>query len=557
MGSSLDHILLVLPVFFDLQNVLLLVCGVFVGLIVGAIPGFTVTMALVLFLPFTFNMSPVAGLTTMLGILVGGMSGGLIGAMLTGIPGTPASIATTFDGFPMARGGRLGLALGLGVWASFFGGVVGSVILVLLAPAISQIGLEFGPWDYFNLIVFALTIAASLSGKRLSKGLIAGAIGLLAATVGSDPINGLPRFDLGFEQLERGFQVLPVMVGLFAFAQLLGDMEDRDRARQPMVVGQGQAVGIEHREALREVLRQWVNVLRSSVIGVFTGAVPAVGAQISNILAWDQAQKASKHPERFGTGTPEGIIAPEAANNATAGGTLAILMSLGIPGDVVTVVMLGALLIHNVVPSPTFILEHPDIAYTIFLAFFFGHFVMLGLQAAGLRAFILLARVPMYIMAAVILFCSAIGVFVWGNSVFDIWTVLIFGLLGYAMRVLGFPAAPFILGVVLGSVAEINLNRALSTSDDLWLFVTRPWALFFAVMAVFSALFPWYQRVRDRARWTLWFLPAMSLCAAVPLFLMPGFVRPGVGVALVLVGLIMHMRRHRAGRQLDQTGRSS
>lgn len=547
MGVTLDNILLALPVFFDPYNLVLLVCGVFVGLLVGAIPGFTVTMALVLFLPFTFDLSPVSGLTAMLGILVGGMSGGLIGAMLTGIPGTPASIATTFDGFPMARSGKLGLALGLGVWASFFGGVVGSVILVVLAPAISQIGLEFGPWDYFNLIVFALTIAASLSGRRLSKGLIAGSIGLLAATIGTDPINGVARFDLGFEQLERGFQVLPVMVGFFAFAQLLGDMEDRERARQPMALEHGKGVGIEHRAAVREVLRQWVSVLRSSVIGVMTGAVPAVGAQVSNIIAWDQAQKASKHPEKFGTGVPEGIVAPEAANNATAGGTLAILMSLGIPGDVVTVVMLGALLVHNVVPSPTFILEHPDIAYTIFLAFFLAHFVMLGLQAVGLRAFILLARVPMYIMAAGILFCSAIGVYVWGNSVFDIWTVLLFGLLGYAMRVLGFPAAPFVLGVVLGGVAEVNLNRAISTSDDLTLFLTRPWALFFAIMAVFSAIFPWYQRARGKAAWALWFLPAMSLGAAVPLLLMPGVFRPILGVVLILLCVIMLVRRHRAG----------
>ena len=550
MTYAFDNILLVLPIFLDPFNLALLIAGVMVGLLVGAIPGFTVTMALVLFLPFTFDLPPTSGLTTMLGILVGGMSGGLVGAILTGIPGTPASIATTFDGFPMGRSGRLGLALGLGVWASFFGGVIGSVVLVVLAPAISAIGLEFGPWDYFNLIVFALAIAASLSERRLSKGLLAGCIGLFVATVGADPINGISRFDMGFEQLERGLQVLPVMVGLFAFAQLMGDIQDRRRARQAMALDPDQPIAIEHRAALGLIFRQWGNVIRSSLIGVFTGAVPAVGAQVANIIAWDQAKKASKTPEQFGTGTPAGIIAPESANNATAGGTLAILMSLGIPGDVVTVVILGGLLIHNVVPSPTFILERPDIAYTIFLAFFFAHFVMIALQAFGLRLFLLVARVPLYIVAAVILFCCSIGVFVWGNSVFDIWTVLIFGLLGYAMRVLGFPAAPFILGVVLGGVAEVNLNRAISTSPDLWLFVTRPWAQFFAIMAVFSAVFPWYQKARGRERWARWFGPAMCLGAAVPFLQMPGMVRPLLGIALIVAGLAVVVRELRAARRI-------
>jgi putative tricarboxylic transport membrane protein len=551
--TIIDNVFLALPVFFDPWNILLLVGGVFVGLIVGAIPGFTVTMALILFLPFTFDLSAASGLTTMLGILVGGMSGGLVGAMLTGIPGTPAAIATTFDGFPMARKGKLGLALGLGVWASFFGGVIGSIILVVLAPTISSIGLEFGPWDYFNLIIFALTIAASLSEKRLSKGLVAAGIGLLASTVGTDPINAVPRLVMGIEPLKHGFQVLPVMVGLFAFAQLMSDVENTDRARQSIAFDSDKTIKIEHGAAIREIMKQWFNVVRSSFIGVFVGAIPAIGAQVSNILAWDQAQKSSKHPEKFRTGTPEGVVAPEAANNATGGGTLAILMALGIPGDVVTIVMLGALLIHDVVPSPSFIEEHPEIAYTVFLAFFLAHFVMVALQSVGLRVFALVAKVPMYIVAAIILFCTAIGVYIWSNSIFDIWTVFLFGLLGYTMRVLGFPVAPLILGSVLGPIAELNLNRAVSTSNDLALFITRPWALFFLTMAVFSALFPLYQKWRGKRRWTLCYTPAMYIAASLPLVLMGGWFRPMVGVLLVFFGLRALYRHHQSGWELAPT----
>ena len=532
------------------MNVILLVGGVAAGILVGAIPGFTVTMALVLFLPFTFNMSAQSGLITMLGILVGGMSGGLIGAILVGIPGTPASIATTFDGFPMARQGRLGFALGLGVWASFFGGIIGAFMLLFLAPSISMLGLEFGPWDFFSLIFFALTIAGSLSGKSLAKGLVAAGFGLLTAAIGYDPINGVPRLTFGIEAVGHGFQVLPVLVGLFGFGQIMTDWESTDRARAPLALESKGRVKIEHVAAIREVLRQWVNLFRSSLLGVFIGAVPAVGAQVSNILAWDQAKKASAHPERFGTGIPDGIIAPESANNATSGGSLAILMALGIPGDVVTVVLLGALIIHDVAPSPTFVTDRPDIAYTILLAYFLAHFVMVSLQAFGLRVFTIVGRAPNFMVGTVIIFCAAIGVFVWDNAIFDIWTVLLFGVLGYVMRCLNFPAAPFILGSVLGSVAELNLNRALSTSDNLMLFLTRPWSLLFLILAVFSAAYPLYQQHQGKRWWTHWYVPGLCFGAAAALGLMGGWLRPSLGVALAGLGVIILWRKAKHGASL-------
>ena len=539
---------------FSLGNLMLMFLGVSAGLIAGSIPGFTITMAVVLTLPFTFGLSAVEGLATMIGVFVGGLSGGLMSGMLTGIPGTPSSVATTFDGFPMARGGRPGLALGIGIWSSFFGGILSACLLVALAPQLARIGLEFGPWDYFALVLFALTITASLSGENLVKGVIAGLLGLLVATIGEDEVNGVARFDFGVDALRQGFAFLPVLVGLFAFSQLLSDVRDVAAARRPLMEKSAQAVRVEHLKAMRQIFRHWAQLVRSALIGTFTGILPAAGGSISNILAYDQAKKASRTPEAFGSGTPEGIIAPESSNNATAGGALITMMALGIPGDVVTAVMLGALLIHNVQPSPTFISDNPQLAYAIFVAFFLAHFIMIAMQAVCLRAFLLVVRVPMYTLASVILLYCAIGVFALNNVTFDIWTLFVFGVLGYVLKTLGFPLAPMILGVVLGHVAELNLSRALAISDDISLFVTRPWALFFLVISLFSAAFPWYQARRHEARWTLFYFPAFCVAIVLPLFLMEGVVRPILAGALLLIAAFTLWRHQQAGWQLPPRG---
>ncbi|MDP6173243.1 MAG: tripartite tricarboxylate transporter permease [Rhodospirillales bacterium] len=350
---------------FNVSIMLLMTLGVVAGLIAGAIPGFTIAMAVVLVLPFTFGMNAVQGLAAMIGVYVGGLSGGLMAGILTGIPGTPSSVATTFDGFPMARQGRPGLALGIGVWSSFFGGVISAVVLVLVAPQLARIGQEFQPWDYFALMAFALTVAASLAGDNMVKGLIAGLIGLLVATIGEDAVVGVPRFTFGVDSVQQGFAFLPVLIGLFAFTRLLAGVQDTDKARG----GSAEAVKVEHIKAARAVLARWGNLMRSSLIGVFTGVLPAAGSSIPNILAYDQAKKYSKEPGKFGTGHVDGIIAPESANNATAGGTLIVMITLGIPGDIITAMMLGALLIHDVVPSPIFIADEPVITYSIFISF--------------------------------------------------------------------------------------------------------------------------------------------------------------------------------------------
>ena len=334
-------------------------------------------------------MPPEQGLAIMVSVLVGGLSGGLMAGILTGIPGTPSSVATTFDGFPMARKGEPGFALGLGVWSSFCGGMISAVMLVLFAPQLARVGLEFHPQDFFMLVIFALTVTASLAGRDLVKGLIAGALGLLARTVGEDDAVGMARFDFGSDALLGGFDFIAVLIGLFAFSQLLSDVRDPEGAKRSLTDRGNVRVRIENWRAIKAIARRWTTVLRSSLIGIFTGILPGAGGSIANILAYDQAKKASKNPEAFGTGVPEGIIAPESSNNAVEGGALTPLIALGIPGDVTTAIMLGALLIHDVVPSPSFISEEPVLAYSIFIAFFAANFIMAGHavgDAADLRA---------------------------------------------------------------------------------------------------------------------------------------------------------------------------
>ncbi|MCH7865145.1 MAG: tripartite tricarboxylate transporter permease [Proteobacteria bacterium] len=547
-----DNIMGAVDVLFNGHAFLLMAVGVAGGLIAGAIPGFTIAMAVVLTLPFTFGMPAHLGLATMVSVLVGGLSGGLMAGILTGIPGTPSSVATTFDGFPMARKGEPGLALGIGVWSSFCGGIISAVLLMTMAPQLARIGLEFNPWGYFMLVIFALTITASLAGKNMVKGLIAGAMGLLIRTVGEDEAAGMARFDFGSDVLLSGFDFIAVLIGLFAFSQLLNDVRDPKMAKKSLTQRGTVHVKIEHLRAIRVLIKHWMVVVRSSLIGVFTGILPGAGGSIANILAYDQAKKASKHPEKFGTGIPEGIIAPESSNNAVEGGSLIILMALGIPGDVTAAIMLGALLMNDVVPSPSFITDEPVLAYSIFLSFFIATFMMLGLQSFMLRIFVRVTRVPMYVLASIILGFCGIGVFALQNVSFDLWTLLWFGILGFVMRHFGFPLAPMILGVVLGNIAELNLARALAITSDLTPFFTRPWSLFFMMIAVFSALFPLFQghRIKEKT-WTLFYMPLGCFMVSIPLFMMGGIPRPVLATVMIGFGAYKLWRRKQNGWRFE------
>ena len=305
--------------------------------------------------------------------------------------------------------------------------------------------------------------------------------------------------------------------------------------------------------SLKEIAKRWLVVVRSATIGVFTGILPGAGGSVANILAYDQAKKASKEPEKFGSGTSEGIIAPESSNNAVEGGALITLIGLGIPGDVTAAVMLGALLIHDVVPSPTFISEEPVLVYSIFTAFFIATFMMIFLQSFMLRMFVMVTRIRMYMLACVILGFCGIGVFALHNVTFDLWSLLWFGILGFIMRQFGFPLAPMILGVVLGNIAELNLARALAITSDLTPFLTRPWSLFFLIIALFSAVFPVFQQHRGRKKWTLFYMPFACVAASVPLYMMGGMPRPIIATIVVVFGAWTLFKRWKSGWALEET----
>lgn len=489
-------------------NVLLRLCaGIIAGLIGGAIPGITITMTIILVLPFTFGMDTLQGIATMVGVYVGGESGGLVSACLLGIPGTPSAIATTFDGFPMARKGEAGRAVWLGIWASLFGGLIAGLFLVVGATQLAYLALQFGPWEFFSLFVLTLSIVSSLSEQSLLKGLLASVVGLLVTTVGSDPVMGVPRFTFGTDLLRSGFPFLPVLVGVYAFSQIMLDLE---QARATVDARQRFNLRVSHVAVIREILRQPFNLIRSSLIGLWIGVLPAVGGSAANILAYDQAKKMSRTPERFGTGHAEGIIATESSNNANIGGSLITMMAFGIPGDAVTAVMLGALIIHGIQPGPLFVTTHTQIAYGLFAAYFIGHFLAVAIEALGLRLLLKIVNVPQHCLAPVILILCALGAFALNNLLADVWTLFFFGVLGYLMVKTGFPLAPLILGVILGDQIEQNLIRAVMTDSNLALFFTRPISGLFLVLSVVSFGIGIYQARRHERKM------AASRAAAAP-----------------------------------------
>ncbi|WP_056296601.1 tripartite tricarboxylate transporter permease [Afipia sp. Root123D2] len=475
-----------------------LIAGTVAGVIGGALPGVTITMTVIMVLPFTFGLDPLQGLAAMIGVYTGGSAGGSITASLIGIPGTPSAVATTFDGYPMTRNGQPGRAVWIGVWAAFLGGAIGGLFLIELTGPFASIALQFGPWEFFSLFIFALTMVAGLVGKSVTKGLLSGAIGLVVTVVGPDPILGTQRLTMNLNFLEGGLDFLPVLIGIFAFAQLMPDVErigletTEERASRPL------DLKVSKFAALWEILSRPFLLVWSTLIGVLIGILPAIGGSAANIMAYDQAKKFSRHPEKFGTGIPEGVIASESSNNANVAGSLMMIMAFGIPGDAVTAVMLGALTIHGIQPGPLFISQHPDVAYGIYGAYIVSLPLMVLVIWIGSRTWLRVIMMPKSILIPVILVLSVIGAYALGNSMNDVYVLGLFCAIGYAMVKAHIPLAPLILGVVLGDAIESNLIRAVSTEPDPWLFVTRPISGLLLAASIASIVFAIWQHRRER-----------------------------------------------------------
>ena len=425
-------------------------------------------------------------LVTLIGLYGAGIFGGSISAILLNAPGTPASAATIFDGYPMAQQGQAERALGLGVMSSFVGGIISWGFLVMLARPIALLSTKFGPFEYFSLVLMALVLIASLGGKSISRSLFSGFLGILFSMPGIAAATGETRLTFGIAELLDGFKLLPVLIGLFAVNQIFRDIINiKNQTNLKAIETKGVSL------KLKDFTNHWFNLIRSSVIGTWIGLLPGIGANIGSVTAYTVAKSSSTTPEKFGTGHDEGVVAGEAANNATIGGALIPLISMGLPGSVVEAVLLGALVIHGLQPGPRLFEEHPVMVYTIMGAMFLANIFMAVIMIFSMRGLAKISQIPRnYLLPVILIFC-VIGSFALSNRLFDVWVMLGFGALGFILESKKIPLAPFVIGFVLGPIAEENLTTGLISSNGSWLpIVTRPIPLVFLLVALTMLLLP-------------------------------------------------------------------
>ena len=495
MDQILQAIQLVL---LDPVCLALIFLGVVVGIIFGSIPGLSSTMALILFLPMSFGMDPMRGIALLIGLYLGGMSGGLISAILLKIPGTPSSIATVFDGGPMADKGQAGKAIGIGILASFVGGLISILALMFISPYLAKVTLAFTSAEYFAIALFALTIISSLSGNNMINGILAGFLGIALALVGIAPIDGAIRFTFGESKLYGGFNQVVILIGIYAVTDIIRTGFERKNilsTATKKTYKMDSLYGIK----LGEFFKRGLNVLRSALIGLGIGILPGIGGSTASLLAYTAAKNSSKHPETFGTGDVDGLIASETSNNAVIGGSLIPLITMGIPGNVATAVFLGGLTIHGISPGPLVFTKSGQFIYGIFIALIIANIFMLIVERAGLRVFVKMLDVPKYYLLPIVTVCCIIGAYCSKFTTFDVYCVFIFGLLGVLFKFLKIPATPLIIGFILGSMTETNFRQALMQTGGNWsIFVTRPISAIFLAVAVLSVALTIRKHLKNR-----------------------------------------------------------
>lgn len=451
------------------------------GLVFGALPGLNATMAVAIILPLTFPFSSTTGIALLISAYIGGISGGLVSAVLLRIPGTPSSVATTFDAYPLAQQGHAVKALGTGMLASFLGGLFSLVMLMAFAPLLAEIAIRLGPFEYAALTLMALALVGVLSAGNMLKGLIVAIIGVALGLVGFAPIDGTPRFTFGSTDLVAGVGLVPFLVGLFAVSQLLRELKAEATTISLDLDLKGFGV------SLRNLRDNALNILRSAAIGTGIGIMPGIGGAASNLVAYAAAKQASRQPERFGKGAVEGVWAAESANNASVGGALLPLLALGIPGDGVTAMLISGFEIHGMQPGPLLFQINPGIVYTVFAAFLITAIMVLCIQLGTIRVFPRVLLVPRRYLLPILFVLMCVGAYTADNRLFDIWLMLAVGTLGYFLEKHRFPLSPLVLGFVIGPLFEENFRRALIFSEgDLTPFVTSPVAAVFLGIAVLS-----------------------------------------------------------------------
>lgn len=469
----------------DPYLILLLVCATLGGVVIGALPGLNATTGAALLLPFTLTMEPVAAISILTAIYCSATFAGAITAILINTPGTSASATTCLDGYPMAIRGEAGRALGLAVVSSTIGGVFSVFVLMLSAPLLARAAYSFAPPEYFALTVFGLSMLVSIGGGSPIRNLIAGAMGILLATVGTDLLTSVKRFTFDSPHLYEGIGFVPVMIGVFGISELIAQATRLDEKRETITM---KAIKLPSREDYRRV---WKTILRSSGIGTFIGILPAEGATVASMIGYNEAKRWSKNPEEFGKGAPEGIAGSEAANNSATGGAMVPTLALGIPGSPTAAVILAGLLVHGLRPGPTMFTDQANFAFAIFWSMLFVNLLFLAIGLYGAKLFARVTLIPTQVLWPCVFMFSIVGAYALAQSMFDVWVALIAGVLGYFMRVFGFSVVPLAIGLILGGILEQRLGQSMvMLGEKWWLMTTRPICLVFFILTALALFGP-------------------------------------------------------------------
>jgi putative tricarboxylic transport membrane protein len=483
--------------FMSIKMVLLIIAGTFAGIYIGAIPGLSVTMAVSVLITFTFSWDLNEALSLMAGIYCGGVYGGSRSAILLNIPGAPAAVATGFDGYPLAKLGEAGIAIGLSTTASVIGGYIGILALATCAPIISEYALLFAPRDYFMLAIMGLLLVGSLAGESLAKGIFAGALGVWLSMIGMDTFTGQGRFTFGSIGLMSGIHFVAIMIGLFGVSEAL--VQIHDLHIQPMKQKVKNIV-----PSWRLLLKHLPLIIKSSLIGIGIGALPGAGGDIAALMAYGSARRSIKNPTRpFGEGAYEGVIAPETANNACIGGDNIPMITLGIPGDAVTAILIGALYIHGLKPGPMLMIDTPHLFWFWVGALTLANTALLPLGLSGIRLFAKVVEVRKGLLLPIIIIISVVGTYAIQNSLYDVYWMLGFGIFGYILKMYGFQMGPVILGVILGPIMEDGFRRTMQDVQNsapmfLWSFISHPLTvvLIAITIAMLGSQYRWWDRIK-------------------------------------------------------------
>jgi putative tricarboxylic transport membrane protein len=468
------------------------------GILVGILPGLTATLGVAILTTLTFGFPPEIAIPMLLCVYIGAIYGGSRTAIVLNIPGTPANAATTVDGFPLARSGMAGFALNVATIMSGIGSIIGAVFIVSLAPALGALALKFGSWEFAILAIFGTIIAGSLTApKDPLKGWIAGFLGLMIAMIGLDEIVSFPRYTFGNIQLYGGISLLPVLVGVYGVPEILTSLKRVTKAEAVLDFSKSE----RKLSYLETIKKNALNLLRSGIIGVFIGVIPGVGEDVAAWVAYDAAKRMSKEPEKFGKGSIEGLTAAETANNACVGGAIIPVLTLAVPGSAPAAVLLAAMWIHGIKAGPLLPIQHPEMIGYVAGSFVIATILMVVFGLLVTRLFLKILLVPTEILMPIIFVLCVVGTYVLNGRLFDVWVMLLFGLLGYFMRINDFPAAPFVLGFILGPMADTNIRRALMLKNgDISPFFTRPISLVLIIAITLVVLSKYLPKKRGEKR---------------------------------------------------------